>query len=138
MRKNAPTRAQRKKKENKNKKPEELVEGELDWGFKISNEDLYRITKSTPVSKFCEVQYLKYIAHICRMSNDSLQKQALFDKRTPSQKWSKIEKMLGLERSQIRRIMMKKSDFMALLDKVYDLESKQSRSKSKRSTREKI
>ena len=37
-RKNAPTRAMRKKKENKGKKPEDLVDGELDWGYKISTE----------------------------------------------------------------------------------------------------
>ena len=33
------------------------------------------------LSNFYEAQYLKYIIHIVRMSNDSLQRQALVDKR---------------------------------------------------------
>ena len=50
-----------------------LIDEELDWGIKISNEDLYKITKSMPISKFCGMQYLKHIAHVWTMRNDSSQ-----------------------------------------------------------------
>ena len=109
-RKNAQATAVKKLQKKKDIDPADLVDGELDWGFKISIEDFYRITKSVPVSKFCEVQYLKYIAHLCRMSNDSLQKQVLFDERTPTKTWTKIEKMIDIDRRQIRKTMMCKTD----------------------------
>jgi len=64
------------------------VEGELDWSFKVSNAKLYEITKSQPIEEFCHIQHLKYIAHICRMSNDTIQKLVLFDKR---RSWRKKE-----------------------------------------------
>ena len=129
--KNAPSRTQKKGKKNNQE-----VAGELDWAYKISNEELYEITKSKPISKFCEIQYLKYIGHIVRMSNDSLQKQALFDKRTAAQTWAKIEKMLSLDRRQIWRTMMNRKDFMSLLDKLYQ-PSKHSHPKLNKSTRRK-
>ena len=44
----------------KSSKQEQLV-GELDWSYKFLNEEPYQITRRKSLSKFCEVQYLKYI-----------------------------------------------------------------------------
>ena len=49
-------------------------------------------------------QQLKYLAHICRMENDQLQKQLLFN--TNLSKWTKFENLLGLDAQQLRRTMM--------------------------------
>ena len=86
------------------------------WRFKISNTDLRNITGTKPIKVFCLQQQLKYLAHICRMGNDDLRKQTLFDEN--SFRWTKLEKELGLETQQIRRMMMNKSSLQCLLDLV--------------------
>ena len=60
-RKNAP------KHKKKGVDPATQVIGDLDWSFKYSNEDIHNITKTMPISEFCEVQHLKYIAHVIRL-----------------------------------------------------------------------
>ena len=125
--------AQRKRKHNERANNQEQTEGEFDWRFKISNEQLYEITGTGPISNFCEVQYLKYIGHVVRMDNDSPQKQALFDIRTSNRTWTKMEKMLDLDRRQVWRTMMNREGFMELLDKIYQ-PAKQSHPKLRKST----
>ena len=68
------------------------MEGEVDLKYKISNEQLHEITKTGPISNFCEVQYLKYIGLVVRMNNDSPQKQAFFDIGTLNQTWKKLKR----------------------------------------------
>ena len=51
---------------------------DLDWAYFYDNETLRKITKSTKISYFCKIQHLKYIAHVTRFDNSSLQKQLFF------------------------------------------------------------
>ena len=60
------------------KKDKSIPEGEVDWSFKLSNEAIREITKTTEIKNFCDMQHLKYIAHVTRRENSSLQKQILF------------------------------------------------------------
>ena len=50
----------------------DIVDGEIDWAFRISNERLRNITGSTSIGKFCELQFLKYTGHISRQANDNV------------------------------------------------------------------
>lgn len=47
--------------------------------YKISNEELKRITNTTDIKVFCKTQHLKHIAHAMRSNNDIIQKQFLFN-----------------------------------------------------------
>ena len=68
-RKNAP------KHKKKEVDPATPVILDLDWSF---NKDIRNITKTIPISEFCEIQHLKYIAHVIRLPNFAIQKQLLF------------------------------------------------------------
>ena len=57
IRKNAP----------KIKKDKSIPEEEIDWSFKLSNDDIRKITKTSEIKDSCEIQHLKYIAHVTRM-----------------------------------------------------------------------
>ena len=63
-----------------NKKDTSIPADEVEWSFNISNARLREITKTSEIIHFCQKQHLKYIAHIARLDNDSLQKQLLFCK----------------------------------------------------------
>ena len=45
-----------------------------------------------------------------------MQKQLLFDTRKCDKVWKKMEKLLGVERAQVRRAIMTKTDLMRLVD----------------------
>ena len=67
----------------------------LDWAYIFDNNKLCEITKTTNTTSFCRIQYLKYIAHVTRLNNDSLQKQLLFSidhKKFSRDPWIKTEK----------------------------------------------
>ena len=83
-----------KKNAPKNKKDQSIPEGEVDWSFKLSNEAIREITKTTEIKNFCDMQHLKYIAHVTRLENSSLQKQFLFceTSKSSSMKWKKVFK----------------------------------------------
>jgi len=49
-----------------------LPYGDAGWAFKISNNKLYELTQSQPIEDLCNILYLKYIAHVCRMPNDAI------------------------------------------------------------------
>ena len=71
----------------------------LDWAYVFNNDKLCEITKSTNISSFCRIQHLKYIAHVTRLENDSLQKQLLFTtnhKKYSRDPWIKTEKELKI------------------------------------------
>ena len=83
----------------------------LDWAFIFSNEKLRKITKTNDISSFCKIQHLKYLAHVTRLSNDSLQKQLLFTcnhKKYHRDPWLKLEKELSLSKMQIQKMMQNK------------------------------
>lgn len=105
----------------KNKKDTSIPKDEIDWSFKLSNERIREITKSTEIKSFCDKQHLKYIAHVTRLENDSLQKQFLFSKtsRSGSSRWKKFSDLTGLDESQLRRIMINRKEFLQLLSQVF-------------------
>ena len=84
----------------------------------FNNENLCTKTKTSNISSFCKIQHLKYIAHVPRLENNSLQKQLLFTtnhnkySRNP---WFKLEKELNISKIQIQKIMRNKKEFLSLL-----------------------
>ena len=61
----------------KNKKDKSIPEEEIDCSYKLSNEKIRENTKTNEIKLFCDMQHLKYIAHVTRLENNSLQKQFL-------------------------------------------------------------
>ena len=45
----------------------------IPMAHKLNNEKIREITKSNEVKLFCDMQHLKYIAHVTRLDNNSLQ-----------------------------------------------------------------
>ena len=80
-----------------------------EWKFKYSNSDLQHITGTKSIKSICISHQLKYISHICRMDNADITKQLLFDERSP--KWTRLEKLFGMDAQQIRRQMMDRENF---------------------------
>ena len=95
-----------------------------------TNEDLLRITKCQPLRDFINIQYLKYIAHVCRCPNSNLTKLSLFitpktsNYRDP---WIKISKLLGgISTDQAKRETQSKTGFNGLLRKKFTSEQSNS------------
>ena len=104
------------------KKPSEQ-ENEVNFSLVYTNTDLQRIVKSQPLRDFIDIQYLKYIAHVCRRPNTNLTKLSLFISpkvnyyRDP---WINITKLLGdITIDQARRETQSKSGFIRLLKRKY-------------------
>ena len=112
-RKNVPQTYLKARKEAKKTKTLVPEPDGLDWSYVFSNESLRNITKTTDISSFCKIQHLKYLAHVTRLSNDSLQKQLLFScdhKKYRRDPWLKYEKDLLISKMQIqKRCRIKKS-----------------------------
>ena len=94
-----------------------LTDKDLDWRFELSNDRLREITQTLPIRNFCYRQHVKYIGHVCRLENNTLQKQVLFNIKNPRKVWSKIETVLGVDVTQARRAMMSKTDILLLLER---------------------
>ena len=93
---------------------------EINWAYKIRNKRLTQITKTVGVKEFCVKQHLKYIAHVTRLGNDSLQKQFLFcTSNSNCGRWRKLSSAIGIDESQLRKTIMNKKEFMQLLDHVF-------------------
>ena len=92
------------------------VKGDPDWSFKISNEQLRYITDSIPIRNFRYLQHLKYVGHVGRLGNSELQKQVIFNLRTPRKIWTWIKRLLEVDVQQARERMMKRTQFLQLLD----------------------
>ena len=92
----------------------------LDWAYQITNKQLNKITNTTSIRSFCQIQHLKYIAHVTRLPNSALQKQFLFSTQRPGThcRWRKMSSLLGIDESQIRCTMRQRPEFLRLLDKV--------------------
>ena len=58
----------------------------IDFGFKIKNDQLYRICTSEPISKYIKEQQIRYFADIVRKPNDSILKQLTFDEEKRQKK----------------------------------------------------
>ena len=68
---------------------------------------------------------MRYIAHVTRLENDSLQKQLLFSnnrKKYTRDRWIKLEKELSLSKMQIQTMVQNKKQFTSLLKKHHPLE----------------
>ena len=89
---------------------------EVDWRYRISNDKSREIINTLPIRTFCQRHHIKYLGHICRLGNRAMQKQLLFDTRTQDKVSKKMEKLLGVDRAQVRRGMMTKTDLMRLVD----------------------
>ena len=108
-------KARKKAKKSKSTIPE--PEG-LDWAYIFTNEKLRKISKTKNITSFCKIQHLKYIAHVTRLENFSLQKKLLFNtnhKKYSRDVWVKIEKDLNITKMQIQKLMLNKKEFMSLL-----------------------
>ena len=95
---------------------------DLDWAYCYDNETIRTITKTKNISSFCKVQHLKYVAHVTRLENSSLQKQLLFSttqKKYARDPWTKVEKDLNISKMQIQKQMQDKTKFMSLIHHVY-------------------
>ena len=63
---------------------------------------------------------MRYIAHVTRLDNDTLQKQILFStnhKKYTRDRWIKLEKELSLSKMQIQKMMQNKKQFTSLVKK---------------------
>lgn len=101
----------------KNKKDTSIPKEEVDWSYKLSNEMIRKITNTNGIKNFCDIQHLKYIAHVTRLGNNSLQKQFLFCEasKNSSSRWKKLSELTLLDESQLRRVMIKRKEFQQLL-----------------------
>ena len=94
---------------------------ELDCSHKINNKRLLEITKTTSIKSFSQKQHLKYVAHITRLRKNALKKQLLFvsSENRRHCRWIKMSKLLEIDESQIRRTLLKLTEFMQLLDHIF-------------------
>ena len=99
------------------KKDKSIPEEEIDWSYKLSNETIREITKTNGIKLFCDMQHLKYIAHVTRLENNSLQKQFLFCEasKCSSSRWKKLSELTMLDGNQLRRVMVNTKTFKQLL-----------------------
>ena len=70
-----------------------------EYSFKYINAEIQDVVGTIPIRDAIYTQYLKYIAHICRLPNNAFPKKLLFAK--PSRRyyrdtWLKISKLLGV------------------------------------------
>ena len=121
-RKNVPTEYIKAKKKAKKSGQSIPEPDDLDWAYQYDNDTLRTITKTSNITSFCKIQHLKYIAHITRLENSSLQKQLLFSttkKKFARDPWIKAEKDLNISKLQIQKTMQNKKEFMSLIHQVY-------------------
>ena len=91
---------------------------ERNFSFIYTNHRIMQITRAAPVRNFIYTQYLKYIGHICRASNNSIPKKILF--ATPTRPyyrnvWIKISEMLGVSEDQVKRLTQSRHEFAELI-----------------------
>ena len=100
----------------KRKDPED--DGEEEYRLLYSNEKVQNIIKSVPLRNFIEAQYLRYIGHVCRSSNQSLTKIMLFSqpgRRHLRDPWIHISNLLGVSIDQAKKTTQTRSEFAALI-----------------------
>ena len=77
------------------------------WPNKISNEDLYRRTNTSPISTQLQKHRLRWLGHVLRMAQDSIPKGAL--RWTPTGKRNR-----GRPKTIWRRIITTELSYMGL------------------------
>ena len=98
-------------------KDEIIPAEEINWAHKINNQMLREITKTTELKHFCEMQHLKYVAHVIRNDNNSLQKPLLFCD-TRSNRWKRLTSYIGVYEIQLRKTMMDKNKLNRLVNEL--------------------
>ena len=94
-------------------------EEDLDWRFVYSNQNILTITNSDPIQNFCQIQHLKYVAHVTRLPNSAIQKQILFRtnrRRYARDPWVKYEAITEMSKQQLQREMQDKQRFLTLME----------------------
>ena len=79
----------------------QIEEEDVNWSFKLTNEDIRRITGTNQIADDCEEQHLKYIGHIIRQSYESYPKKWLFanaEKEFVRDMWLQLEKKTGIDK----------------------------------------
>ena len=95
---------------------QEKTEGNWDYRYKYTNKQIHKICGTRPIAHFIKIQQLKWIAHVVRMENNSLEKQSLFMKNLKIE-WRSLEEESGMDRSQMLRLMMDRLLFNGWLEK---------------------
>ena len=93
---------------------EEKEQGNWDYSYVYTNTDIHRICRTSTIEEFVTIQHLKWIAHVVRMENGTLEKQTLF--MEGKDVWKGLEKTIGMDRMQLRRTMFNKKDFDCLFE----------------------
>jgi hypothetical protein len=96
-------------------------EDDLDWRFKYNSDTILHLTNSDPIKTFCQIQHLKYIAHVSRLPNSSVQKQVFFrtnKKRYARDPWLRYEEITNISKQQLQREMQEKQRFLSLLERI--------------------
>ena len=69
-------------------------ENDYDWSYIISNESLYRITKTNTIKEFHQQQQINWIAHVIRRQNNNVNKMLTFHTVKRSRRGRKIPSIL--------------------------------------------
>ena len=84
--------------------------------YRYDGEEVLRICRTKSASIFCQIQHLKFMAHVARMDNDTLQKQWLFtDYPKTKCQWLPLANDLGIDPIQLRRTIFDKEKLNELL-----------------------
>lgn len=85
--------------------------------FTLSNASILSSCNTRSASSFCQKQHLRYLAHVCRMENDALQKQLLFapPRKKEVSHWKRLANDYKIDESQLRRTLFDKKAVNQLL-----------------------
>ena len=88
------------------------------YAFKCTNEKIQHILKTTPLRDYINMQYLKYVGHVCRMSNNAIPKKMLFatsQRKCYRDPWIKISELLGMSPDQAKKSTQSRNEYNELL-----------------------
>jgi len=85
--------------------------------FTLSNASILSTCNTQSASSFCQQQHLRYLAYVCRMENDTLQKQLLFapPRKKEVSHWKRLANDYKIHESQLRRTLFNKKAVNELL-----------------------
>ena len=110
----------RRKAPPKDMSKEGMEKGSWDYAYIYTDGDICPITGCQSLRIFTEKQQLKWLGHVVRVENTSLEKQTLFmESPGIADRWKRLERRFGVDATQIRRIMRNKSDFNRWISQAY-------------------
>ena len=100
--------------------------GEQDnFAFVYTYQDIQNIIKTPPLRDLMTIQYLKYIAHVCRRPNTNITKLSLFFipiRKYYRDPWIKISQILGnITTEQAKRETQSRAGFTRPLNNIFKL-----------------